>query len=336
MKRYLHYSGIAVIAMLSVLCFYQAILGSRALRAAAEFVDMALASELQAKEASTILANQKDEETYQSVFMAIENNVYLKNETNGKSAVVDKIAIVGTGSLLTKQNIHLNEEDKTGCLISADIAETLFGNTNVSEVEIMMNNHLYEVRGVVHDLKETVMVTADNETQMTRLRVRIPEEKTAAQIQSAVMNQYGISGTILEYQLLYWLGAGSLWLFPVIASIRFLFWLLANAKSTTRKMERILWWGSSLLLIGVCGYFMMELIRIPRELVPTKWSDFSFWTRLGQEKLEALRYLFAIKKLPFEGFYISSFIQVLLLSVISLVLYFLAIICYTNERLKSS
>lgn len=54
--------------------------------------------------------------------------------------------------------------------------------------------------------------------------------------------------------------------------------------------------GACMLLAVISFLFLKSQVRIPEDYIPSRWSDFAFWSGLWREKLEALKFLVGMEK----------------------------------------
>lgn len=333
MKAVVRWVLLGVLIIAAAGCFFRSLQMKGQLKGATGFADILLNGQMSMEQVKGIVKPEEEAEdgvTYSLVFLTESEN-RLEWKDTLKSIDVTVVSVAGQTNILA-DNKWLDEEDEDGCLISEDAASELFGGTDVVGQEVALGEQRYVIRAVVSDLKDSIIIYGTADTQFTRVRVSLPKRKSASQVKEALSSRYGISGTLLEYSIFYELASGMVWLLPLILVISFLVWLRKNAKAANDGKEKALWWGITIAVIILVGFLGSRMIRLPREMVPSRWSDFSFWTRLFSDKKEALGFLLNTKKSIFDEHYMGVFIKIMLSSLLSAALYFLAIICYTMRR----
>ena len=76
--------------------------------------------------------------------------------------------------------------------------------------------------------------------------------------------------------------------------------------------ERLFWRGTFFGLLILLVIMAAKNLDIPAEFVPSKWSDFSFWTELWAEKKQALALMWQYEKTPADNlFYLAVWKTVL-------------------------
>ena len=201
------------------------------------------------------------------------------------------------------------ETDTKGCLISSGLAQKLYGAVNIIGQTIVCKNRKWSVRGVIKEEKSFLAVTTGKrEATMTYLEV-VGEKKTPTHFIQQITAQIGI--TDISYQF-----DGSL----VYAAARLLFglpffFLLWQFRANTNR-KKIIWWALFFV-------WLMCFIRIPDSLIPSKWSDFDFWSRRAQEMRQGWEQWRCSPSVYWEAQVIQKMIQMLVSAglVCGLVLY---------------
>lgn len=164
------------------------------------------------------------------------------------------------------------QSDKKGCLVSSGLAQKLYGAVNILGQTIMYKNRKWYVRGVIKEEKSLLAVTTEKrEAAMTYLIVT-GEKNSPVHFMQQITAQIGITDSTYQFD-------GSL----IYAAARLLsglpcFFLLWRFRARTNR-QKIIWWA--FFCIG-----LMFFVRIPDSLIPSKWSDFDFWSRQFQTQRE--------------------------------------------------
>lgn len=196
-------------------------------------------------------------------------------------------------------------EDEYGCIIDEDTAYKLFRDTNILGNEITYKQNKYYVRGIVKsDTPVLVVHSHDKKANYLNLELVFEDSQNVRDLTEYLMLSWGgytsQNYTIVEGAFLAEL-SDVLWHFPA--------WVLAFAIIIECFM--ILWKNRynllniailTLLLVVVCAtvrWLSQAYINIPERFLPTKWSDFEFWTRtyktfIGQ--IEEIGYLLPVPK----------------------------------------
>ena len=67
--------------------------------------------------------------------------------------------------------------------------------------------------------------------------------------------------------------------------------------------------GALILLAAVTFRFLKGQIRISEDYIPSRWSDFSFWSSLWQEKADAVKFLVGMEKTELDNRWAYGFLK---------------------------
>lgn len=253
------------------------------------------------------------EEALYPVFWTERKDQRIANKELERACPVNVIYAAGNAELLCREGNLLSPGDTSGCLVDDETAKKLFGYGDPSGSTIVYEGREYEIRGVIRDRKEVLMIqvsqdTADDALQLDRITVHTGERRPDV-LSETVKNRYGIAGNRMEWNLLFVIAWAILLMFPLAAAITFLGRVSETMRKAESRGEKIFWklcFCAMLLCIGVCA---VRQIRIPQEIIPSTWSDFDFWASLWDEKKEALRLLVEAEKSGIEEQYFEAFFR---------------------------
>lgn len=256
----------------------------------------------------------------------------------GKKAVGSAFYVAGDASLLFAYEGVLSREDEDGCLLSKDLAYRLFGSVNVTGLSLEAGGRTLTVRGILQEAEGVIVLNAAEDTGkiMDAAVIRIPDrtlasssmEFSSSMVISSFQNRYGFGtdtaavGVFRDWSKL------AVTLIPVCMGIcLFVPWgkaLYRGRKMDGSLLEKSLFYF--ILLGSICFlvfyvYIAEISIRIPQDFLPTRWSDFSFWNGLFEEKKEELLALFTMEIREPERILMNSFLQTVKYSVFTLVIY---------------
>lgn len=205
-----------------------------------------------------------------------------KNTPTTKECVLLECA--GDGSLVFPQKFmrgsYPNPLDNKGCAISSGLADILFGSTNVIGLSIKVAETDFIIRGIWDESESVALVQRDpsKEIGFTNVELMLTDQKDGRETALdftrknriepiSIVNGPGISmiTSFVSNFPLYILG------FLLIARIIIQIWRKKELK--TRFCFVLLFLLAVFLLFGWGA-------KIPDYLIPTKWSDFSYWSRL--------------------------------------------------------
>ena len=189
--------------------------------------------------------------------------------------------ICGDAALFDPRIQSFPQEDKKGCVIDQNTSFVLWGSTNAAGGIICLGDEEYQVRKVIPWKRPMVLIHSQGEARYTQAFLRKTQGNGQA---SEFLIRYGLSGKIIQtvnsstaaFLFVIWLPA---WMYGK------LFLLVDNERRHFGRMQKEYWlW--TLLCLMILGVVLQELGRyivIPREWIPPKWSDFSFWSEKKRE-----------------------------------------------------
>ena len=253
-----------------------------------------------------------------------EEDVLLTNGNLSGQAQADAILLCGNPELVFGDSRLPAPEDTEGCLTDEKTAWELFGSLDVVGKEITCQEKTYTIRKViagqepfiafqVNHLSEKGQKKSfqDSKTDVTagstegkrgqeelldRMEVSLPEHVSAGDLPSICMSQLGISPEILDLELLRGIGGACLLLAPVTVSIFFARYLWRQYRAENSLPEKAAAAGCCLLLGVLLVFFLKNQVHIPDAYIPSRWSEFSFWSNLWKEKTDGIKLLVQMPK----------------------------------------
>ena len=190
-----------------------------------------------------------------------------------------------------------------GCLIDRTTALSLFGDARAEGQKVRWNGRDYTVRGVFDAPEATLAVEADPASEVLFDRVTLDlsgEENPRGRAEEFAM-RHGLPGErIVQYGGLAAL-ARFFCLLPALAAacslaVRFF------GRARVRRdwpVQRALLWIAAVAAAAAVLWLAGVRPAVPQDLIPTRWSDFSFWETLFTERrAEWTDYLWMKKERP--------------------------------------
>lgn len=213
-----------------------------------------------------------------------------------RTASADVLEIFGDGSRLMPVTLHSGslpaKGDLQGCAVSEDVAQSLWGSSDVVGKILVYNDFSYTVRGVFKGSKNLVFVQggADEEKAYPALLLTFTGEKSnITEDTQHFLTRYGLSaGDILDMSLLLWVSS---FLSTLPAAVLILWLILGLLREWYRLRHTPLL--SLLFFILAAGIACLavwagNLMGLPQNLIPTQWSDFDYWGKLFQTMQSSL------------------------------------------------
>lgn len=338
MRRHLPLLAAALLGVCAFLAFRHGTLVLGRLEKSGETASVVCGSEVSAGEAWRILEQKGEdagEEQLQMVFWKEQEDVEAESFLTGRSAHLRIICAAGDTELLFPEGNVLAAGDTEGCLVDEKTAGELFGFGSVIGQKLTLMGKEYEIRGILGGQNGVAVVQKTEETAFDTVTVK-SGKRHPGEVRELLEGRYGIRGTLEEWELLYGMAMLLLCLFPGAVLAAVLVKIRRNRRESCGRGEKLFW--SLCFWLGILGGLWGILRQLPlsSDMIPSTWSDFDFWVNLWEEKTAAAAFLSGMKKRVPEMVYIRAFYQCVIWGFLSLLLYFLALICYTyKDRLPS-
>lgn len=189
--------------------------------------------------------------------------------------------------------------DGEGCALSSGLCWQLWGSYDAMGNTVEIGGRTYTVRGVFNEAEPLAMASVGEgmyhpgwqAVQLQGIPLAGAEEAARAFATASGLGQPDtlVNGPALK-ALCTLLAGLPLCALLLYTGARLLYWAMQKAGG---KREFMLF----LLLLGLALALPALLALLPASLVPSRWSDFSFWGRLGQRFLTAARAYFSLRPL---------------------------------------
>lgn len=203
----------------------------------------------------------------------------VKAENSGRSAEVTVMRVRGKMSVLFGEFAPLTQEDMQGCCLDEQTALALFGSMNVIGNQLNYENKTYIVRGVLRDYGGLIVLRPGTKELTDRITIKITADTSSTAQSREFMSQYGIAGHVLNHVML----KEVVQLFPLLLPLCIGIWLLVSIRSNLKRdvhcrSDRYLCYGILVLTLVVLIATLVRFLQIPKDMIPTRWSDFQFWS----------------------------------------------------------
>ena len=244
------------------------------------------------------------------------------NPDLGKTASdLDVLIIKGSSNLLVKGS-NLFTDDLEGCLIDSDTSYKLFGSSNCVGREIVYNDRTLIVRGILKGSKANIMIQAPEDSSQVLDGLTIDgTDLTLNKIEDFKM-MFGINEMAISGNIYYMLAKFIALIFPIIALVLILTKIIASLfKSRNKPVLVILYILMSIASVFIFFKVTNIKISIPLDMIPNKWSDFDFWSKMGKEYKEKFEYVLYMKKYGVDIYNIENLLKSVLYSVFTIILF---------------
>lgn len=210
----------------------------------------------------------------------------------------------------------------SGCVISGDKAYELWGSRDVLGKTVYIDGVSYKVTAVTDSMRGIIAVKRDDyETGVKFVSLdmepksnRSESNESDARIEEFMLqNSYGADSSINYSALLSVLGN-----FPVLPalaisalmSVRILSGLYRAVKHKNGYMAIAYHAFFLILWVCICFFAGSFSLEIPGNFIPTKWSDFDFWSGLAERYKGDLRGLRLMPVYALDGYFRKSYVCV--------------------------
>lgn len=192
-------------------------------------------------------------------------------EATGQSSRVSVIvtagnpeaAFPGSGTLIWQ---------KDACLLDRETSQLLFGTADAEGQRLVVGERACYVKQTFAGAKRMLICGNEMEdTEFSRLSLGFADERKLAEQAGQFLLRYGLSGTVLDLSFLQAMTRNLLLLFPAGIAWKLFRRLYAGHALATKS--------ASLLFLGAVACLLAGLAVFPADMIPTRWSDFSFWGR---------------------------------------------------------
>ena len=249
----------------------------------------------------------------------------LQSATNldlGKSASeLNVLAIKGSSNLLVKGS-NLFADDLEGCLIDNDTSYKLFGSSNCIGREIVYNDRTLVVRGILKGSKSNMIIQIPDDSMKALHGLTIDgTDFTLNKIEDFKM-RFGISELAINGNVYYMLAKFISMIFPIIALVLILIKVISSLFKSRNKPVLV---GIYIIMALTFVFIFFKVtnikISIPLDMIPNKWSDFDFWSKMGKEYKEKIEYVLYMKKYGVDIYNIENLLKSALYSIFTIILF---------------
>lgn len=201
-------------------------------------------------------------------------------ETGGM-AQVTPVFLSGNPELLAAGVLAWQE----GCLIDEGTAQKLFGTNQCGGQTLWMDGMPYQVLGTIPTDQPTMLTVAGEQdgAVLNRCILWVPAER-GGQIAPQFLMRWGLQGTLIDFYPL-WVLCHNLLLLPpgILLMALFVHWakrirgLFSEHGVSFSLVPPLLRPMLCLLAAGCLLAFLGSRVLILPDMIPSRWSDFSFW-----------------------------------------------------------
>lgn len=261
-------------------------------------------------------------------------NIKIEDSCLGVCIESDVIYIWGDGKGI------LGTYKDVGCSMSADKSYELWGSRDVLGKTIYIDGVSYKV-ACVTDMMEGVIAVRKSDYERDMKFVSLDMEPISNQDERDVLieefvlqNSHSADSSINYYEMLFL--TGNFMLFPVFTVAAYMFGRILTelycAKKHKKGFKVIACYVFFLILwVSVCFFTGSFSFEIPGSFIPTKWSDFDFWSRVIERLKNELSGLRLMPMYALDNYFRKSFIYISICSFLSSAC-FIAVLRYIRNK----
>lgn len=270
-------------------------------------------AKLSAKQAQEICRQEAEQENANYLcFWGEQPDTVAECRDTGKSSTVNMVLAQGSYELVMEGAGALAWEEN-GCLIDTATAAKLFGTEQADGQKLWCNDRENTVCGTFTSLRPMLIRRAEADDgdilgMVSAAGAKKESSGTGNTLTSEAMAQilmrYGLAGDVISFLFLCDFVRTLLLILPLICAFRLLviLWRAISTGSTSDAEQfhalsgsmldteqscaassgalisrRIVLLAIGTVILAASCYLIRKEFRIPADMIPTRWSDFSFW-----------------------------------------------------------
>ena len=207
-------------------------------------------------------------------FWGERENQWVSCKETGGIAEMTAILVSGNPGLLDAEALTWQE----GCFLDEATAQAIFGTTACFWQSVWYRDSAYRVLDTVSAQKPTMLAMAKKAEGLILNRcVLHTTVETGKQTAQQFLLRWGLAGDTIDYYPLWVAVYDFLLIFPGILVAEIYFY---GRKCTQSKGKKVILLLSVLCLLGL----LVSRIQLLPDMVPSRWSDFSFWGRWWEDQ----------------------------------------------------
>lgn len=223
-----------------------------------------------AKEAEQICEAEAEQEYPAAIcFFKEQPDTSLFCRETGEASVVNQIRIIGNAELLMYGSNALSFR-KNGCYLDTATVRVLFGTDKVAGQTVRSGDQSWQVLGVFDSLQKEMLCVAEEKMLLDRILL-LSSDYGRDELEQLLLRN-GLGGDVVDFTVVTALVQDLLLIVPLLLLARAAKWLIKDLPGTGLRL-------AATVVFGLAGlWYLTGNLHIPPDLIPTRWSDFSFWS----------------------------------------------------------
>lgn len=225
-----------------------------------------------AKEAEQICEAEAEQEYPAAIcFFKEQPDTSLFCRETGEASVVNQIRIMGNAELLMYGSNALSFR-KNGCYLDTATVRVLFGTDKVAGQTVRSGDQSWQVLGVFDSLQKEMLCVAEEKMLLDRILLLSSDYGRGRDELEQLLLRNGLGGDVVDFTVVTALVQDLLLIVPLLLLARAAKWLIKDLPGTGLRL-------AATVVFGLAGlWYLTGNLHIPPDLIPTRWSDFSFWS----------------------------------------------------------
>ena len=225
-----------------------------------------------AKEAEQICEAEAEQEYPAAIcFFKEQPDTSLFCRETGEASVVNQIRIMGNAELLMYGSNALSFR-KNGCYLDTATVRVLFGTDKVAGQTVRSSDQSWQVLGVFDSLQKEMLCVAEEKMLLDRILLLSSDYGRGRDELEQLLLRNGLGGDGVDFTVVTALVQDLLLIVPLLLLARAAKWLIKDLPGTGLRL-------AATVVFGLAGlWYLTGNLHIPPDLIPTRWSDFSFWS----------------------------------------------------------
>ena len=225
-----------------------------------------------AKEAEQICEAEAEQEYPAAIcFFKEQPDTSLFCRETGEASVVNQIRIIGNAELLMYGSNALSFR-KNGCYLDTATVRVLFGTDKVAGQTARSGDQSWQVLGVFDSLQKEMLCVAEEKMLLDRILLLSSDYGRGRDELEQLLLRNGLGGDVVDFTVVTALVQDLLLIVPLLLLARAAKWLIKDLPGTGLRL-------AATVVFGLAGlWYLTGNLHIPPDLIPTRWSDFSFWS----------------------------------------------------------
>lgn len=276
-------------------------------------------------------ADSEESKSYSILFWEYAGSQTISNTELASQTETRMFVMCGRSDLLIGDIFTMDYDDGTLCVLGRDDAYALFGSTDIKGLKVNYNGKQYEVAGVTDEMNSAFIIEGRGELRscFNRMNIVPVDSEERMMIKQEIESVFS-PGSYMENALISWiLGM----LLALIINVVIIYAAMTFIKIKRDRFVKIIIVISAVIL---CIASILILVNYPRDMIPSSWSDFGFWSEILDTKKENVMTFMESEKTEIELSYILSIIKTAAACCFAIFFFIVTVLLMKNVRRRDN